>query len=178
MTRIVTGMTPKQFINAVNDNVLFFGTAVTSSLQGANLSNAIESGYDSFKRVFPSLPIKKSLTIGMRGANLIASLNANYEAIETIHPTVAGGSAAMLDGNTFDYYDPLDTINITKDTDNLVSVIKGKINGNDLNQANSAKQLVWSEDGILTNLIEQSVANNLRNMTTSAPPQSTFGVSV
>ncbi len=161
-------MTPSQFINAVNDNSLFFGTVVTSSLQGVNLNNAIESGYDSFKRVFSSLPAKRSLSIGMRGVNLIAALNANFESIDSLQPIPEGSSAAMLDGNTFDYYDPLDINNITKDADSLVSKVVGKINGNDLNQATGAKQLIWSENGILTNLIEQSVAGGLRNMTTGA----------
>jgi hypothetical protein len=84
MTEIVAGMTPTEFINAVNDNVLLLGTTVTNLQQGETLMNVLTSGFDAFKNLFPATQDKTVPKIGMRGSSFKTILNDNYNKIDDV----------------------------------------------------------------------------------------------
>ena len=82
MTEIIPGMTPAEFINAVNNNVLLLGTTIDNLQKGETLMSALTSGHDAFKNLFPSTQNKIVPQIGMRGSSFIGVLNSNYNKID------------------------------------------------------------------------------------------------
>jgi hypothetical protein len=79
---------------------------------------------------------------------------ATYSAYSNIDSALTWtvGEKLIRSGNTIGWYDITDIATITKDGDGLVSVWADKLgSGNDLIQADGAKQPLYSANGILFN---------------------------
>lgn len=76
MTTIIVGMTPAQFITALNNNFCSVGDIITDILTGAELNTAINN---NFNIIDGALSITTTdVAIGMTGSSYISTLNLNY----------------------------------------------------------------------------------------------------
>jgi len=81
MTTIVAGMTPAQFITAVNGNFGITETNITLLNTNVEVKTILDDNYDYIKNIVKELPIKISVTVGMSGRDFIAALNSNFQEI-------------------------------------------------------------------------------------------------
>lgn len=89
MITITEGMTPAQFLAALNNNRLSIGDAITDDMQGADLKTNIEANYDSIRKYLPELATKSTINVGMSGSAFISALNANINKVEAEYPSDA-----------------------------------------------------------------------------------------
>jgi len=138
MTTIEAGMTPAEFISAMNDNNLNLFTEVESDVSIATLLSTLNSNYGKLKDLFNNYQNTPSTTaIGQKASTFIAALNTNFQSIEdakdaddllygNIYATVAGNTPIL-------WYDKDALTTITKDAENAVSRINCKLGtGRDL----------------------------------------------
>ena len=94
MVTIIAGMTPAEFLDAVNNNVLKLGTAVDAIQQGDTLMNALTNGYDEFKSLYPAAANKGVPYVGTSSGSFINVLNANYKKIDDV---IAASPSSIFD---------------------------------------------------------------------------------
>jgi hypothetical protein len=83
MTTVIAGMTPTEFILAVNSNFPSESTLNESMLSGEFITT-FHANYEYNKTIDSDIPAKATLIIGMTGAQYIAALNWNFTNIEII----------------------------------------------------------------------------------------------
>jgi hypothetical protein len=77
MIQITAGMTPTEFLEAVNYSFLPAATPLTANMQGATFKTNYDANYEANKITFTSLPDKSPIVVGMSAGSYIDALNAN-----------------------------------------------------------------------------------------------------
>jgi hypothetical protein len=85
MTEITEGLTPAQFITALNGNIPF-KDAITDDMLTGELITKFHSNYDYIAAIDSEIAVKTSLSIGMSGAAYIDALNQNFNNIDSNLP--------------------------------------------------------------------------------------------
>ena len=86
MTRtvIIEGMTPAEFITAVNNNFYIAETDITDDMLTGDFITNYENNYDYTQSLIPGITNKVSLMIGMTASNFVNIINQNNKQIEDV----------------------------------------------------------------------------------------------
>jgi alpha-L-fucosidase len=101
-TTIISGMTPSEYLTAVNANFHSVETTVLNTMQGSNFKTAFEGNYDAVKAIIPSIATKESLIVGSSASKIISDLNSNYSKINDVigNPTTDNNLMTLVHDGT------------------------------------------------------------------------------
>lgn len=94
MTTIVEGMTPAQFITAMNDNfaeIKYQTTAITTIAGDSNIS-VVETNFQNVRGETYSAPTTYNIVAGISGRNYIDHINANFNNYSAADFTITVGA--------------------------------------------------------------------------------------